>query len=434
MDVFNKNAVLISALSFLLVACNEPSSGERKFSNTIDNEYCQSYAVENQYVIKYKDGRLKVVTARDKDELFKDYVEPDFDEIEVVDRDIRFVTPSFNSLEAKSMIGGSNTWGQENINADAAWDAGFYGQGITVAVIDSGVNVEHESLKYNIAENPGENGFDENGMDRATNGIDDDNNGLVDDARGYNFAANKPGNNEGDEAHGTHVAGIIASLHDPFIGGQVYGVAPKAKILPIDFIDGNGGSIESAINSIDYVIKMKDIMNVKVVNASWGGAICSTILENKISELKDHGILFVAAAGNNQVGQNIDYYQEFPAAYKMENIITVGAITWNSESSGWGNGMASWSNYGDESVDIMAPGEDIYSTVLYDNASFKDGTSMAAPFVAGAAAVLWSKHPSATYQQIKEALLLSGDYNPTYRCSSESRLNLASALNYLDLL
>ncbi len=409
--------ILISAL---VAGCENPEPNSLKFSNKTDDPACRDSAIENEYVIMYKSGQLKVVVAHSKQELIDKHITPEFDDIEVVDQNIQLSAPTVASIFTSASA--SETWGQEDISAQNAWDQGYMGQDITVAVIDSGVNVNHPSLKNQIALNSGELGVDSSGNDRRFNGIDDDSNGLIDDYQGYNFASLTPDNIE-NTGHGTHVAGIIASEHTSFGGESVLGVAPRAKILPIDFIDGDaGGTIVTASHSIDYVLTMRAQHNIKVVNASWGGPMCSTILENKIAELLSNEILFVAAAGNDNL--NIDFSKQYPASYKLENIITVGSVSTFL-------GMSSFTNYGDESVDLFAPGEQIYSSIFNNQFAKMDGTSMATPFVSGAAAVLWSKDPQASVSDIKQALLMGGTHSQYYRSSSQSRLNISGSLNEL---
>ncbi|MEZ4870924.1 MAG: S8 family serine peptidase [Bdellovibrionales bacterium] len=280
-------------------------------------------------------------------------------------------------------------------------------------------------LKTRIVINAGEEGIDINGNEKATNGLDDDGNGFVDDYQGYNFATNTPQNVD-NSGHGTHVAGIVAADHDKitYITNLPQGIAPRAKILPLDFIDTDGGTLDDAIRAIDYVIMMNEQMNIRVVNASWGGPSCSSILEEKISQLGLHNILFISAAGN--LGRNLENpnYFEYPAKFKLANQITVGSTTFFG-------GMAGHSNYGELSVDLFAPGEDIFSTLFEDSVGMLTGTSMAAPFVAGAAAVLWSAKPTANYNEIKQAINAGVDYDPFMISITRGSLNIQCALEHL---
>src|SRR5262249_39786115 len=146
---------------------------------------------------------------------------------------------------------------------------GLRGQGVKVAIIDSGVDISHPQLSANIAINAGETGIDGNGKDRRTNGVDDDGNGFVDDVTGYDFV-HQSGQMIDDDGHGTHVAGIIAAAHTAkdIRTDVMQGIAPSAKILPLKFLGNDGsGYLSDAMRAVDYAVKA----GAKVVNASWGG-------------------------------------------------------------------------------------------------------------------------------------------------------------------
>ncbi len=258
------------------------------------------------------------------------------------------------------------------------------GQGVVVAVIDSGVDVSHPDLAANIWSNSGE---------QCGNGADDDGNGYVDDCNGWDFS-NRVSSVVDYVGHGTHVAGIIAAEADNRIG--IAGVAYEAEIMALKIGDGTP-ALSAGIEAIAYAIDN----GARVINASWGvdDAAAAPFLDAAIAAAADAGVMFVTAAGNEPV--NVDNSTIYPAASTLDNVITVGASTATDQP-------ASWSGYGATSVDIFAPGEYIISTVPGGYAIYS-GTSMAAPMVSGAAALLWAATPEATVAEVKGALLSRSD-------------------------
>ncbi len=398
----------------LLAAC---SNAPKLHTLELDAaQTCNGQAIKNQFIVRFLNGKWAYIKAKSRAQFIKKYIKPNLSKIDFVEPDEHIAAYQ----EAFSAPTGSeiNNWGDAAINAQAAWQAGDRGQGIVVAVVDSGVDITHPQLKNQIDYNPGEMGLDAYGRDKRFNQIDDDGNGYVDDWAGYNFLDNN-GDMYDDVGHGTHVSGIIAAEHsDTTIQtGYVQGVAPEAKILPVKFIGANGGTLSDALKSIDYAVAR----GAKIINASWGGPGCSQSLQQKIEDLSKENILFVAAAGNS--GENLDLYPEYPAAFSAPLQLTVGAIanTFLQDS---------YSNYSSHLVDLFAPGTAIVSTVppnLFPGgyASFT-GTSMATPFVSGAAADLLSAGISV--QKVRQLILQSVDQNPTYTNVTQGRLDLGKAI------
>jgi subtilisin family serine protease len=318
-------------------------------------------------------------------------------------------------------------WGMENtgqsirgsagsIDADTdagdAWDAGIGGGG-AVAVIDSGVDLAHPDLAANAWLNPGESG-----AGRESNGLDDDLNGRVDDWRGWDFVAGD--SNPADEnGHGTHVAGTIAALRDNGIG--VAGVADGSRLMALRVLNAQGtGSVAGVIQAYGYAARA----GAKVVNLSLGSSTSSRAESDAIAAHPE--MLFVAAAGNggdDGIGDDNDLYPEYPCAYPLPNVVCVAASD-NRDR------LATFSNYGDLSVDLAAPGVDIVSTLPGDRYGWASGTSMATPHVSGAAALLWAASPGASVAQIKSALTLGADPGAAFagRTVSGGRLNVLSSL------
>jgi hypothetical protein len=292
-------------------------------------------------------------------------------------------------------------WGMEKITAPLAWDRATGGD-VVVAVIDTGVDYNHEDLAANMWTNPGET---------PGNGLDDDANGFVDDVYGYDFV-NGDGDPMDDNSHGTHCAGTIGGVGDNRIG--VAGVNWKVKIMALKFLSGaGGGTTADAIAAIRYSTRM----GAKLTSNSWGGGGFDQGMYDAISEANRGRILFVAAAGNN--GSDNDALPFYPASFDLDNIISVAATD-------VGDGLAGFSCYGATTVDLGAPGVDILSCVPGNAYGLKSGTSMAAPHVSGAMALLYSAQPDLDYAAAKQRLLDTVDRiaSLTGRCISEGRLNL----------
>lgn len=333
-----------------------------------------------------------------------EYVEPNYYvAIDIIPND-----PNFHLQYGLHNDGTNGGLANADIDAPEAWDVQT-GNGVVIAVIDTGVDYTHPDLKDNIWVNPGE---------IAGNGIDDDGNGFVDDIHGWDFASdiNDPAD---DHAHGTHVAGIIAAKSNNGIG--VSGINWNAKIMALKFFDANGlGSTSNAIRAINYAV----MMGVRISNNSWGGGGFSKALFDTIQAAAAKGHLFVAASGNETL--NTDTSPHYPSAYDLPNIISVAA-TDDSDR------LASFSNFGVVTVDIAAPGFRIESLIpngLYQSLS---GTSMAAPFVSGAAGLVLSTVSGISTEALKAALLDNADLLPSLsgRVATGARLNISRTLKSL---
>ena len=284
-----------------------------------------------------------------------------------------------------------NLWGLVNkakgsggvdINARDAWDITTGDKNVVVAVIDTGVNYNHEDLKNNMYVNQAEA--------QGRPGVDDDGNGYVDDIYGYDFA-NDDGDPMDDNDHGTHCAGTIGAEGNNGVG--VVGVNWQVSIMALKFLTGSGGgTLDGAIKSIDYATQA----GVDIMSNSWGGGGFSQNLKEAIERAEAAGILFVAAAGNER--NNNDSRPSYPANYDIPNVISVAAV----DSRG---NLASFSNYGKNTVHVAAPGVDIYSTVKNGGYRNLSGTSMATPHVSGVAALLLAADSSMSYQQLKDRML-----------------------------
>lgn len=315
--------------------------------------------------------------------------------------------PSNGSLWGLDNTGQSSGTPGADIAAPEAWNTST-GTGRTiVAVIDTGIDYNHPDLKANIWRNSRE---------IPGNGIDDDGNGYKDDIVGYDFANNDAYPMD-DNGHGTHVAGTIGAVGNNGIG--ISGVNWNTQLMALKFLDGNGsGYLSSAVKAINYAVQN----GAKVINLSFGGGGYDAAMALAISNAKAKGVIVVAAAGNSS--SNNDYKAVYPASYSGNNLIAVAATDRNDK-------LASFSNYGVSSVDIAAPGKSIYSTLPGGKYGYYSGTSMAAPHVAGAAALIWDAHPTWSYQQVIESILRTADASASLAGRvATGRLNVADAITY----
>ena len=283
----------------------------------------------------------------------------------------------------------SSMWGLKAIHLAEAWKVA-QGSGVVVAVSDTGVDSAHKELKSQMWQNPGEVGLDVHGKSKSVNAVDDDANGYIDDVYGWNFVKGKGGGKD-NHYHGTHVAGTIAAVS----GKSMSGIAPSAKIMDVSFLDSDGsGNDVNGAKTIVYAVDQ----GAKVINCSWGSSDkAAPVLEKAIQYASDHGVLVIAAAGND--GLNTDKNISTPSGLPFDNIVAVGAT---SNASG---SKASFSNYGQTTVDLAAPGENIYSLSPGGGHQNLSGTSMATPHVSGVAALVWSAHPQYLAAQVRRALM-----------------------------
>jgi len=319
-----------------------------------------------------------------------EYIEPNFYAyaVSIIPND-----PNFNQLWFLHNWGQTGGTPDSDMDAPEAWTFTTGSTDIIVAVIDTGVDYNHEDLYPNMWTNP---------YEIPGNGIDDDNNGYVDDIYGIN-AIDGSGNPMDDHNHGTHVAGIIGAVGNN--GKGVVGVSWKVKIIACKFLDSsNQGTYADAIECLLYILNLKNKgIDVKLTNHSWGGSSFSQALSDAISAHHEAGILFIAAAMNNS--SNNDVTPVYPASFTHPNIIAVAATDHNDQ-------LAVFSNYGVASVHVAAGGVGILSTIRNNGYALFWGTSMATPYVSGLAALIWAKNPCLNHLQVKDIILNNVDHIP----------------------
>ncbi|MEG4007841.1 S8 family peptidase [Microcoleus sp. Pol11C1] len=281
---------------------------------------------------------------------------------------------------------GGNDWARDMVNAPEVWQGGITGNGIVVAVVDSGVDYTHLDLDANIWQNADE---------IPNNRIDDDRNGYIDDIRGWDFAWND--NNPMDwNGHGTHVAGAIAAERNGF---HITGVAPNAKIMPVKVSDP---SYNWNINNIAEGIRYAANNGANVINLSLSDyRLSSKVIEDAVQYANSKGSVVVMSAGNDYSSQ-----PDYPATNADRFGIAVGGIDRNSKIADFSN------RAGSKPLDyIVAPGVDVVSTTPYNTYNKKTGTSMAAPHVAGVAALVLNANPNLTPAQVEQILTSTANPN-----------------------
>ncbi len=405
--------LVFAVCAALLVSACSPQSGKvSQVTSSFDALKCRtSSAIETEFIVQWESGQFTVEKGVDPERFKTEFVAPQVEQIKHVqiNQRVSFDQAPASVREQTTFVADQSRddWGQNIIGAAAVWAEGFRGQDVKVAVVDSVVDVNHPQLRPRVARNFGET---------PNNGRDDDNNGYIDDYLGFAFLSASTSDQTND--HGSHVAGVIAA--DPN-AGPMSGVAPEALIIPASFLDGSGsGTLGDAVLAVQYAANR----GAKIINSSWGGTGCSESLANAFFELSNRGILLVVAAGNSAA--DIDITPFYPAVYNLPGQLTVSA----SDAFDF---VPAWSNTGFRNAHLTAPGVEILSTAFSGRYVTMDGTSMASPFVAGAAAVLWSAKPKATNVQIREAILRGVDVIPgkNSKTLSRGRLNLQKSLDEL---
>jgi subtilisin family serine protease len=348
------------------------------------------------------------------------------------DPDVRYAEPDAPVTGASVDPFWSLMWGLDNhgqsingttgtLDADMdvpeAWQMST-GAGQLVGVVDTGASFTHPDLAGQYAPSPGETGGG-----KATNGVDDDGDGLVDDTLGPDFYAHDTDPTD-ETGHGTHVSGIIAAVKDNNIG--TVGVAPSAKLVPMRVLGGSGSG-SGNMSDVATALALAGRLGLRVVNASLGSTSDLQTVRDAIAASPD--TLFVFAAGNgggDRIGDDNDTVPFYPCAISAANVLCVGA-TDNTDR------RATFSNYGDSTVQVFAPGVSIVSGWLSSGYVYSDGTSMASPAVAGIAALMLAKDAALTAAQTKTIIMNTVDAVPALAglASTGGRVNAAKAVAYV---
>lgn len=310
-----------------------------------------------------------------------------------------------------------NQWYISRVQADRAWQRINSSPNIVIAVIDSGVQIDHPDLKDNIWVNKNE----------LKNGLDSDGNGFIDDIYGWDFVANvadpspkfDDGFTESGLSHGTMVAGIIAAVGNNRIG--VTGISWQAQIMALRALNARGeGRVSDVVRAIDYAINN----GADIINLSFVGFEYSESLKAAINRASSAGVIVVAAAGNegNGLAYNLDQTPIYPACYGKDNGLVLGVVATDALDQ-----KAEFSSYGFSCVDIAAPGISFFNTItqgsnlsnpnlLYDG--YWSGTSMATPIISGTLALVAEMNPQLSPIEIVNVVLKTADnisfLNPNY--------------------
>lgn len=335
------------------------------------------------------------------------YVEPDYlGSADLAPTDRAYLDGRLWGLKNAGQQGGAVG---ADINVEQAWDISTGDTNVVIGVIDTGVNYNHRDLKTQMWVNPGE---------IPGNGVDDDGDGYVDDVYGINAIADS-GDPLDDNGHGSHCAGTIGAAANN--GFDHVGVMWNVKIVAMKWLGADGfGFFSDAITCINYSIVKK----IRITSNSWGGTGYSQALYDAIAAARASGQLFVAAAGND--GVNNDVTPHYPAAFSLDNILAVAALDRFDN-------LADFSNFGITTTDIGAPGVDIFSTWMGSDTAYNtiSGTSMATPHVAGVAGLVLAHRPGLDFASIKNKLLTTAVKIPALngKVSSGGRVNAFAALS-----
>lgn len=296
-----------------------------------------------------------------------------------------------------------------------AWDFSISDNSLVVAVLDSGIDLNHPDLRNRLWKNEGE---------IPDNGIDDDNNGYIDDVHGWNFNANN-NNVMDDTGHGSHCSGVIGAEANNNIG--ISGIAWNVRIMPLKVMSKGGGSLSDAIAALDYAASFR----VRLSSNSYGCFGCKSELMRRaiisIGDRNPFGHLFIAAAGNEH--NDNDFNPSYPCNYNVDgsgsDVICVAA-------TGPRDDFAPYSNWGVLTVHVAAPGSEILSTVAGGQYEKKSGTSMATPHVTGVAALIMQYYQYAGSESVKKIIMHTSVKLPILKDKViAGRVNAFEALSFL---
>jgi subtilisin family serine protease len=383
---------------------------------------------ENTFKIKLdKSENIKKIISEYQKDPNVEYVEPNYRVhlTSTIPND-----PYFSKQWALNNTGQTGGKKDADIDAPEAWDISKGLSKVVIAIIDSGVDIDHPDLKNNIWRNTDEIPGD---------GQDNDQNGYVDDIHGWDFVENSSDPNPKIEgkfdmqsiSHGTFIAGIASASSNNKEG--IAGISWSSKIMPLRVINDEGeGTISSVVKAINYAREN----GAKIINFSFVTDSASQALEDALDEAYQAGLVIVAAAGNDDV--DLEKSKRYPVCNDGNNNKILGVAALNDKDR-----KPTWSNYGAKYIDVSAPGENIVGPVYYSPTegftSFYEenwsGTSTAAPHVAGLAALILAKYPYFTNKQVQDTIIKTAEnidsQNPAYKGKLGSgRINAYLALTF----
>lgn len=362
-------------LALLLVGCAK----DNKLVEA-NSSFCQSLMLKNQYIVHWKKKSPTLLVSKNLDHFLSmnneeiDFVEPNYNvTAKFVDVMEEPITPSaITNAEIASAV-------YDTIHVKSAWYRGYFGQGLTVAVVDTGVDQRHPSLRRRLVP-------------------------------GWNFISETSVLND-ETGHGTAMAGIITG---PYKNNSSLSLAPDVKIMPIDFMTEHGGTEYHAKQALDFAISHK----AKIINNSWTVS-CSELLRSSFVEWAQQDVIFINSSGNEPV--DVITHGILPASLSLNNHLQVGSLDERGRRS-------SFSGFGD-TVQVYAPGELVPSFAQSNTGSRSiriSGTSASTAIVSAAAAILWSAFPKATASEIVslilEGALVEFTVEPTLNVEASLRL------------
>lgn len=361
-------------LSVLLIAA---CAKDEKYVQA-DSQFCQSNMVKNQYIVHWKKQSPTLLVANSLEQFLSvngdevNFIEPNYTIFAkfVKKQEQEPVIPSMGSSESAMSV-------YDMIHVRSAWYRGFFGQGLTVAVVDTGIDQRHPSLRRRLVP-------------------------------GWNFISNTSASND-ETGHGTAMAGIITG---PYLNSSSLSLAPDVKIMPIDFMTEHGGTEYQAQKALEYAIQH----DAKIINNSWTVS-CSELLRNSFVNWTNQNVIFINSSGNEPV--DVIAHGILPAALSLNNHVHVGSVNergHRSDFSGFGH-----------TVTVYAPGELVPSFAQSDSPTRSvrvSGTSASTAIVSAAAALLWSAFPQASASEIV-TLLIEGAHQ---ELTVEPMLNVQQSL------
>jgi subtilisin family serine protease len=369
---------------FCLFGCAK----DNKITQSV-SPYCQSRMVKNQFIVHWKDRKPTLIHEAEVQNFIAEneseiqfiepnyFIQPTWDNPFDDDDDVPADTPPLPPADEPDVIAQPQitSFVYDMIHVRSAWYRGYFGQGLTVAVVDTGVDMKHPSLRRRLI-------------------------------KGYNFIDATEQQND-ETGHGTAMAGIITG---PYLNEKSLSLAPDVKILPVDFMTADGGTEYYAEQALSYAISKK----AKIINNSWT-VNCSELLKNAFVGWNAENVIFVNSSGNDPV--DVIEHNVMPAALNLSNHIHVGSLDSRGHRS-------SFSGYG-FTVKIYAPGEYVPTFAQSSATARISGTSASTAIVTAGAALLWSAYPKASAHEIVSLLIDGALQEPTI----EPMLNIQQSLS-----